>query len=172
MTQTDKLVTDMTRADFVMRFGGVFEHSPWVAEAAYDAGLDPSANDVSGLQAVMVHAMRQGTSAAQLALVNAHPDLAGKLARAGRLTAESTSEQASAGLDHLTDAERATFEALNDAYKAKFGFPFIMAVKGRSKAEILSAFEARIANSPDVEFQTALSEIEKIATLRLAELMA
>ncbi len=162
---------DLTRTAFVERFGGVFEHSPWVAEAAFDAGLDSTCETASGLHGLMASAMMAGDDARKLALILAHPDLAGRLARAGRLTAESTKEQASAGLDQLTDDERARFTELNDAYKARFGFPFIMAVKGRSKDEIMSAFERRIAHDRDQEFSTALEEISRIALLRLSDLL-
>jgi OHCU decarboxylase len=104
-------------------------------------------------------------------VLTAHPDLAGKLAAAKRLTPESTSEQASAGLDALTDEERARFEQLNAAYVTKFGFPFIIAVKGRSKGEILTAFETRIGNDRDGEFETACKQVERIALLRLKDLL-
>ena len=164
-------VHDLSRTTFVDRFGGVFEHSPWVAEAAFDAGLDGACDTASGLHALMSRAMMAGSQEQKLALIMAHPDLAGRLARAGRLTAESTKEQASAGLDQLTDAERARFTELNDAYKARFGFPFIMAVKGRSKGEIMDAFERRIAHDRDQEFSTALSEISRIALLRLGDML-
>ena len=107
----------------------------------------------------------------KLELIQAHPDLAGKLAQAGRLTAESTSEQASAGLDQLTDQERATFIRLNDAYQARFGFPFIIAVKGLTKAEILAAFDRRLNNDRDTELTTALTQVERIALLRLKDLL-
>ena len=155
---------------FVARFGGIFEHSPWVAEQAFAGGLGPETDTVEGLHAAMVRAMRAGTPDQQRDLILKHPDLAGKLAMAKKLTAESTAEQASAGLDHLTDAEKARFTALNDAYKARFGFPYILAVKGRTKAEILANFEERLANSADREFSTALAQIERIALLRLADL--
>ena len=164
-------VRDLPRAAFVDRFGGVFEHSPWVAEAAFDAGLDNACDTASGLHALMSRAMMAGSEEQKLALIMAHPDLAGRLARAGRLTAESTKEQASAGLDQLTDAERARFTELNDAYKARFGFPFIMAVKGRSKGDIMDAFERRIAHGRTQEFSTALSEISRIALLRLGDML-
>ena len=111
--------------------------------------------------------LRGASDAEQRALIDAHPDLAGRLARAGRLTASSSKEQAGAGLDRLTDAERARFTALNDAYQARFGFPFIMAVKGRSKAEILAAFERRLAHDRATEQRIALEQIERIALLRL-----
>ena len=102
-------------------------------------------------------------------MLKAHPDLAGKLAQAKRLTAESTSEQASAGLDALTDAERARFTELNDAYVAKFGFPFIIAVRGLDQGDILTAFETRIGMSRAVEFETACKQVERIALLRLKD---
>ena len=164
-------VHDLPRVAFVDHFGGVFEHSPWVAEAAFDAGLDGACDTASGLHALMSRAMMAGSEEQKLALIMAHPDLAGRLARAGRLTAESTREQASAGLDQLTDEERARFTELNDAYKARFGFPFIMAVKGRSKGEIMDAFERRIAHDRTQEFATALMEISRIALLRLGDML-
>ena len=161
----------MSRADFVARFGGVFERSPWVAEAAFDQGLGPQHDTAEGLHAAMVDALRRADRAARLALIRAHPDLAGRLAMAGGLGAESSAEQKSAGLDRCTPDEFARFHALNDAYKTRFGFPVIMAVKGRSRAEILAAFERRIDNPPEQEFETALGEIERIARLRLADLL-
>jgi urate oxidase len=161
----------LDRAAFVARFGGVFEHSPWIAAAAFDASLPEETLTAENLHARMVAALRAGTQAQQRALIQAHPDLAGRLAQAGRLTAESAKEQASAGLDLLTDAERARFTELNVAYKAKFGIPFILAVKGRTKAEILAAFERRLANDAAAEIATALAEIEKIALLRLKEIL-
>ena len=161
----------LDRAAFIARFGGVFEHSPWIAAAAFDAGLPKGPLTAEGLHARMVAALRAGTEAQKRTLIQAHPDLAGRLARAGRLTAESAKEQASAGLDLLTDAERARFTELNEAYKAKFRLPFVLAVKGRTKGEILAAFERRLANDAAAEFTTALAEIEKIALLRLKELL-
>jgi OHCU decarboxylase len=164
-------VATLDRAAFVARFGGVFEHSPWIAEAAFEAGLPAGPLTPERLHGCMVAALRAGTWEQQRALIAAHPDLAGRLARAGRLTAESAKEQASAGLDLLSDAERARFTALNEAYKNKFGLPFVMAVKGRPKDEILAAFERRLANTPEREFAAALAEIETIALLRLKELL-
>ena len=105
----------------------------------------------------------------KLALINAHPDLAGRLAQAKRLTADSNAEQASAGLDHLTADELRRFTAQNDAYKARFGFPFILAVKGRTKADIMQAFETRLKHDADAEFAEALTQIERIALLRLKD---
>jgi OHCU decarboxylase len=159
------------RASFVARFGGVFEHSPWIAEAAFDAGLPEGTGSAEALHQQMVAVLRSGTEAQQRALILAHPDLAGRLARAGRLTAESSREQAAAGLDLLTPAELARFTELNARYKAKFALPFIMAVKGRGKDEILEAFERRLDNDPAAEFATALEQIERIALLRLKEML-
>jgi OHCU decarboxylase len=117
---TNQVIGD--RAAFIARFGGVFEHSPWIADAAFDAvmrdgSLPEGTLAAERLHACMVAALRAGTKEQQRALIAAHPDLAGRLARAGRLTAESTKEQASAGLDLLSDAERARFTVLNEAYK-------------------------------------------------------
>ena len=161
----------MDRAGFVATFGGVFEHSPWVAETAWDSGLPTDADTAAGLHRACAPPWRRPAEAAKLALLRAHPDLAGKLAQAGRLTAESTNEQASAGLDRLTDDERQTFTALNDAYTAKFGFPFIIAVKGLSKTEILEAFQTRIGNDRATELATALAQVERIALLRLKDML-
>ena len=161
----------LTRTLFLERFGGVYEHSPWVAAAACDAGLSQEANTAEGLAKAMAAAAAKGTDAEKRALIAAHPDLAGKLALAKVLTAESTKEQASAGLDRLTPDEVAKFASLNDAYTARFGFPFIMAVKGKSKAHILAAFEARLVNDADAETRTALAEIDRIAALRLKDIL-
>jgi OHCU decarboxylase len=163
--------TRMGRALFVERFGKIFEHSPWVVAEAHDAGFGSSANTAEGLHADMVRAMRAGSREQQHALILAHPDLAGKLAAAGRLTPESTEEQASAGLDRLTDDERARFTILNDDYRARFGFPFIVAVRGLTKSQIMQAFEKRLHNSTDTEFATALDQIERIALLRLKDML-
>ncbi|HUV32777.1 MAG TPA: allantoinase PuuE [Devosiaceae bacterium] len=161
----------MERAAFVERFGGVFEHSAWIAERAFDGELGPANDTASGLHAALCAQFRLASEAERLGVLTAHPDLGGKLAAAKRLTAASASEQAGAGLDALTDAERAPFEALNSAYVEKFGFPFIIAVKGLSKREILSAFEARIGNERATEFATACGQVERIGLLRLNDLL-
>ncbi|WP_448207418.1 2-oxo-4-hydroxy-4-carboxy-5-ureidoimidazoline decarboxylase [Azospirillum sp. sgz302134] len=162
--------SEMDRAAFVGRFGGVFEHSPWVAEGAWDANR-PLPDDADSLHAAMAAVLRAAGHDRQLAVLNAHPDLAGRLAVRGELTADSTAEQASAGLDRCTPEEFARFTDLNDAYKTRFGFPFIMAVKGRSRAEILDAFERRVHNGPEEEFATALAQVERIALLRIKDLL-
>lgn len=160
----------LDRAAFVKAFADIYEHSPWVAEKAYDRGVDDSLNDIELLQQRMADILLSASHDAQLALINAHPDLAGKAAIRGELTASSTAEQAGAGIQDCTAEEFARFTELNDAYKAKFGFPFIKAVKGSNRHQILAAFEERIHNTPEQEFQTALAEINKIAMFRLQQL--
>lgn len=160
----------LDRAAFVAAFADIYEHSPWVAEKAYDIGVDASLNEIEALQQRMADILLSASHEAQLALINAHPDLAGKAAVRGELTASSTSEQAGAGIHECTAEEFARFNELNDAYKAKFGFPFIKAVKGSNRHQILAAFEERIHNTPEQEFQTALAEINKIAMFRLQQL--
>lgn len=157
----------MDRATFVGKFGGVFEHSAWIAERAFELELGPAHNSVGGIHNALARIFRSATRAERLGVLTAHPDLAGKLAAAKRLTADSTSEQASAGLDALTDEERAKFELLNTDYVAKHGFPFIIAVKDHNKAGILRHFETRFANDTETEFSTACAQVERIARLRL-----
>jgi urate oxidase len=159
----------LSKDDFIGRFGGVFEHSDWIARRAFAGELGPANDTASGLHAALCAVFREASEEERLAVLTAHPDLAGKLAQAKRLTESSTSEQASAGLDALTDQERERFTALNHAYVEKFGFPFIMAVKGRSKDEILAAFENRIGNDRETEFKTACRQVERIALLRLRD---
>ena len=161
----------LTRADFAETFGHVFEHSPWIPEAAFDAGLPDDADRAEGLHRALCAVLRVAPKERKRALIEAHPDLAGRLARAGTLTADSTKEQAGAGLDRLSDEDYERFTVLNTAYKQKFGMPFIMAVKGRGKDEILAAFQERLDNDPEMEFATALAQIERIALLRLKDLL-
>jgi len=161
----------MSREGFTATFGGIFEHSPWVAEEAWDAGLNGKADQAADLHARMCAVLRAASPDRQLAVLNAHPDLAGRLAVAGQLTADSTTEQASAGLDKCSPAEFERLQTLNEAYKAKFGFPFIMAVKGRTRAEIIQAFEERVNNDAETEFPTALAQVERIALLRLSDML-
>jgi len=155
--------------DFVLRYGGVYEHSPWVATRV-QALLADTAVDTELLASLMADCVDNAAVDAQLKLIRAHPDLAGKAQVAGELTADSGEEQSKAGLDQCTAQEFASFQSLNAAYKEKFGFPFIMAVRESTRGEILRAFAARIENDYDVEFETALQEIHKIARLRLAAL--
>jgi OHCU decarboxylase len=165
-----KRPTAMTRPEFVKRFGGVYEHSPWVAEAVYDARLRPAHDGIKAMHAAMIEAVETAPRERKLELLRAHPDLAGRLAIRGELTPASTREQASARLDACTVAEFDRFQELNAAYRAKFGFPFIMAVRGKDRTEILAAFERRLHNDPEAEFRTALDEVHKIALLRLGDL--
>ncbi|TIH08095.1 2-oxo-4-hydroxy-4-carboxy-5-ureidoimidazoline decarboxylase [Pseudomonas leptonychotis] len=160
----------LSREDFVKAFADIYEHSPWVAERAFDLGLDDSINDIDGLHQRMADLLLSAGHAEQLALINAHPDLAGKAAVRGELTQASTSEQSGAGIHECTAEEFQRFTELNDAYKAKFAFPFIMAVKGSNRHQILAAFEERIHNSTEAEFTRALTEINKIALFRLQAL--
>ncbi len=151
---------------FLACLGEVFEHSPWVAESAM--ARRPFAS-LDALHKAMVAAVRAAPRERQLALLQAHPELAGKLAQAGELTRSSKEEQAAAGLDRCSAEELERFSKLNAAYKAKFDFPFIMAVKDYSRAAILEAFEARLAEDADIEFDTALEQVARIVWLRLQD---
>ncbi|CUH82603.1 allantoinase PuuE [Tropicibacter naphthalenivorans] len=163
--------SQMDRERFVAKFGAIYEHSPWIAERAFDLELGPSHDCAAGIANALARMFRSASAEERLGVLNAHPDLAGKLAAAKRLTAESTSEQASAGLDALTDEERARFTELNAAYTAKHGFPFIIAVRDHDKAGILAAFDRRIANDTDTEFAEACRQVERIARLRLEDML-
>jgi OHCU decarboxylase len=163
--------SQMTRDRFVERFGSIFEHSPWIAERAFDLELGPAHDTATGLHNALARMFRAASADERLGVLRAHPDLAGKLAQAKRLTAESTAEQASAALDALTDEERATFQRLNDDYVSRHGFPFIIAVRDNTKASILAAFHARIANDNATEFGTACAQVERIAELRLKDIL-
>ncbi len=160
------------RLDFVTRFGGVFEHSPFLAERAYDAGLIEEPLSAMEVHDALSAMFRTASRPEKLGVLKAHPDLAGKLAIAGELTEDSRREQAGAGLDRLSAEEHARFTALNQAYTEKFGFPFIIAVKGLDRDDILKAFEARLDNGLDQEFETAAAQVEKIARLRLEAMFA
>jgi chitin deacetylase len=161
----------MDRAAFVARFGGIFEHSPWIAERAWELELGPAHDCAAGVHAALARVFRTASEEERRGVLLAHPDLAGKLAAARRLTPESTAEQASAALDALTDDERATFARLNADYVARHGFPFIIAVRDHDKASILAAFHARLANDTATEFATACAQVERIAALRLKDLL-
>ncbi|MES0884163.1 allantoinase PuuE [Roseibium sp. SCP14] len=161
----------MAREEFVERFGSIFEHSPWIAERAFDLELGPAHDCAAGVLNALCRKFRTASEEKRLGVLTAHPDLAGKLAQAGRLTAESTSEQASAGLDLLTDDERETFTRLNDAYVEKHGFPFIIAVRDNNKVSIMEAFKRRIDNDRATEFNEACRQVERIAYHRLKDLL-
>ncbi len=154
-------------ADFIARFGGVYEASPWVAEAVYPAWRTGSLTRPGALAMAMRSAVDTAPHARRLALIRAHPELA----RRTRMAEASVREQAGAGLDQCSPDEFAAFQRLNTAYIARFGHPFIVAVKGMSRADILRDFEARLANDPDTEFAACISQIHRIAGFRLADLI-
>ncbi|MEJ6394157.1 allantoinase PuuE [Gymnodinialimonas sp. 2305UL16-5] len=161
--------SQMDKAAYVGAFGGIFEHSPWIAEAAFALEQGPAHDTARGVHNALCRMLRTGGEDRRLATLRAHPDLAGKLAQAKRLTEDSTSEQASAGLDALTDAERNAFTRLNTAYTERFGFPFIIAVRDHDKAGILGAFHRRLENDRATEFAEACRQVERIALLRLVD---
>ena len=157
----------MTEEAFVDTLGDIFEHSPWIAKKAFKGKPFDSA---AQLHEAMTQVVQDAPEDAQLELIRAHPDLAGKAAIAGTLTASSTSEQAGAGLDTLSENEYKRFHKLNSDYKERFDFPFILAVKGHDKRSILAQFEQRLEHSRDEELATALDQISRIALLRLGAL--
>ena len=161
----------MSRETFVDSFGSVFEHSPWIAERAHGRATDADCISAQSLHRLLCSVFRAASKAEKLSVLTAHPDLAGRLALAGELTGDSTQEQASAGLDSLSPRELRLFSKLNSRYSEKFGFPFIMAVKDRHKDEILAAFQDRVDNDAETEFATACSQVERIALLRLTDML-
>ncbi|MEP3048829.1 MAG: allantoinase PuuE [Roseibium sp.] len=163
--------SQMSKEAFVGAFGGIFEHSPWIAEQAFDLELGPAHDCAAGVHNALCRKFRTASDDERLGVLKAHPDLAGKLAKAGRLTAESTNEQASAGLDLLSDDEREAFTKLNNQYVAKHGFPFIIAVRDHNKASIMAAFQRRIGNNRATEFNEACKQVERIAQFRLKDLL-
>ncbi|WP_340160101.1 2-oxo-4-hydroxy-4-carboxy-5-ureidoimidazoline decarboxylase [uncultured Hoeflea sp.] len=160
------------RDEFVARFGGVFEHSPWIAERAFDNDRIAEPLAAEAVHQALCNEFRAASPDERMGVLRAHPDLAGKLAIAGGLTEESKSEQAGAGLDRLSADEHARFTELNTRYMRDFGFPFIIAVKGHDKDSILAAFETRVENDAETEFATACAEVEKIAGFRIHALLA
>lgn len=150
-------------AAFIASLGDVFENSPWLVERA--VAKRPFATR-SALLAALMDILAAASQEEKLALIRAHPDLAGKAARAGDLTDHSTREQASAGLDRLTDAEFERFNRLNDAYRTTFGFPFIIAVRDHTRESILAAFESRLHNDRTAEIEEAIRNIGRIVSLR------
>lgn len=162
----------ISRSAFVAGFGGIYEHSPWVAEAVFDAGLTPADDEPPVLAARMAAVVEAAGPDRQLALIRAHPELAGRLALRSQLTAQSQAEQASARLDQCSPEELARFHALNDAYRQRFGFPFVIAVRGLTRVDILAAFAARLGNSRETELATALAQVHRIARLRLEAMAA
>jgi len=159
-------INAMDRENFVHQFGDVAEHSPWVAEQAFDAR---PFSTVDALYEAFASVILRASSSDMLALIRAHPDLAGRAAVAGQLGQDSSREQAGAGLDSLTRQEFEQFTRLNARYRERFDFPFIFAVKGATKHQILAGFESRIDNSRDDEFVTARAQVLKIVQFRLAD---
>jgi OHCU decarboxylase len=158
----------LDRAAFVAALGHVFEHSPWVADAAW---LARPFGDVGALHAAMVGAMMAAPPERQLALLRAHPELAGRAAVRGELTADSTAEQSGAGLTSCSPDEYARLQALNARYNARFGFPFILAVRGHDRAGVLAEFERRLGNTVDDERAECLRQVARITSMRLDALL-
>lgn len=154
-----------TLEEFVALYGGIYEHSPWVADETYNAARETS--DPNTLARLFASCVDEASDDRKLELIRAHPDLAGKAAVTGELTRESTEEQSSAGIDQCTPEEFTEFQSLNTRYKEKFGFPFVMAVRNSNRREILEAFATRLQNDTETEFKTAIGEIHKIARMRL-----
>jgi len=161
-------INAMDRAAFVEKFGGIFENSPWVAEQAWDSRPFVS---LDAMHAAMVGVAKHAPAATQLALLQAHPDLAGKEAQAGAMTASSVAEQASAGLSALSKDEMDEISALNAAYRKKFGFPFIIAVRMHTKEGIFFEFRRRLHNDTQTEFANDLQNVTIITRLRLNKLL-
>lgn len=168
MPTIDEL-NSLRREAFVRAVGPVFEHSPWIAEVAW---AKRPFNGIEDLHSKLCQIVRDADAEKQLALIRAHPDLVGRLALAGKLTRESTSEQASAGLDQLSREEVEVFQKNNGAYQAKFGFPFIICARLNRKEAILAGFAQRLHHVREQEIATALEEIFKIAELRLRDIVA
>jgi 2-oxo-4-hydroxy-4-carboxy-5-ureidoimidazoline decarboxylase len=161
-------VNQMDEPTFLSVFGAVYEHSPWVAKEAWERRPFVS---LDALHAVMDEVVQSAGPAEQKILIKAHPELAGRLARSGQLTAESRSEQAQAGLTSLSEDLTRRMLELNHAYQQKFGFPFIICARLNNVSTILQAMENRLAHSEETEFKTALQEISKIAKLRLGDIL-
>ena len=168
----DKALTkkpaDQSLGEFIRVYGSIYEHSPWIAEGAYTNRANITT--VVALHAAMKAAVASAPRDKKLALIKAHPDLACAPAEVSKLTQASVSEQKGAGLNQCTAEEYADFQKLNADYKTKFGFPFIIAVKGLNRFDILKEFRRRIGNAPDEEFNTALGQIDRIAYFRLMAL--
>lgn len=161
-----KAPSELARDEFVARFGEIYEHSTWVAERVWET-RGPQLDTVDGLAGAMAACVDAAPHEQRLALIRAHPDLAGRAAVAGGLTADSTAEQARAGIDQCSEEEFQRFQYLNGVYWDKFGFPFVMAVRNSYRKEILQAFETRLNNDAESEFRTAIRQIHIIARLRL-----
>lgn len=162
--------SQVDREAFLDAYRGIYEHSAWIALGAWAKRDANNLDTVGGLHREMMEAIDSASEAGKMTLICAHPDLAGKLAVNEELTTESKSEQAGAGLDKCTPEEFEEFQTLNSGYKEKFGFPFILAVKGHDRQSILANFRARINNDRQKEFNTALEQINNIALFRLQDM--
>lgn len=162
----------MSETAFTETFGGIYENSEWVARRAWRQGLNEAYDTVEGLAEAFRSIVDAAEEDTRLDLIRAHPDLAGRAAVRGGLTESSSREQAGAGIDQCSEEEYRRFHAMNEAYKNKFGFPFVMAVKGSNRHAILQAFEERLENDRATEFDRAIKEIHRIARFRLDELAA
>lgn len=161
---TPAALNAMDQAEFTACLGDIYEHSPWVAQRAWAAR--PFAS-LAALQQAMADVLAAASRAEQLALIRAHPELAGKAAVRGELTADSKREQAGAGLDQCSAEQFAALTRLNQAYGERFGFPFVIAVRGLGRQDIIAALEHRLAQTPAQEFAEALAQIDRIAGFRL-----
>ena len=159
--------SEMDRATFMRHFGPIYEHSEWVAERAFETGLTEAQDTPAGLARHMEAIVASAPQETQLALLRQHPELAGREAAAGCMTASSVDEQSSAGLDSCSAEELATLKQLNRSYDDRFGFPFIMAVSGKTLPEILRAFAERLENAPAAEHSAALEQVSLITRMRI-----
>ena len=161
----------MTQERFLELYGNIFEHSKWISFEAFKLELGPAHDTATGLHNALARVFRSASTDRRHAVLRAHPDLAGKLAMAKKLTQDSNDEHAAAGLNALTDRERTSFEKLNQNYKRKHGFPFIIAAGENTKIGILKAFKKRLENNTEIEFETACKQVERIAKLRLQSML-
>jgi OHCU decarboxylase len=161
---------ELDHAEFLETFGSVFEQSPWIAENVWNDGLDARHDTAAGMHEVMCNEIRQAGMEQKLELLRAHPELACAISREG-LSKASRGEQRRSGLEQCTEEEFAEFKRLNAAYREKFGFPFILAIKGFQRKQILEIFRNRLQHSPEEEFQAALAQVMKIGLFRLQEIM-
>ena len=171
---TINIPSRMNKQEFVACFGGIYEHSAWIAEAAWENDLEPVSkarrDSAEGIREALRAVVDSARKEDKKALLCAHPDLAGKLAIAGKLTNASASEQASADLESCSPQEFRTFQSLNAQYKNKYNFPFILAVRDYKRTEILEIFEKRLHNDTDTEFAAAIEQVHRIAYLRLRDI--
>jgi 2-oxo-4-hydroxy-4-carboxy-5-ureidoimidazoline decarboxylase len=161
----------MNKTEFLEKFSSVFEHSPWVAESVYETGVDDLPGDAGALGALFASVFMDADRDHQLATMRAHPRLVCALAEPAELTPDSAGEQSGAGLDECNEAELAEFSRLNTAYDEKFGFPFIIAVRGRQRQKILQLFRMRLQNDGVLEYQTAIRQTCRIALFRIGDIL-